>query len=246
VIVQGLGNVGFYASRFVQEEGGAVVVAIAEREGGIHAPQGLDVQAVRRHRVETGSLLNFPGARNVATAEEVLELDCDVLIPAALENQITAANAPRIRARLVAEAANGPVDPEAARILQKRGVLLLPDVYLNAGGVTVSYFEWLKNLSHASFERMTTRWEEMATSRLLAAMERLTGAEFSDAERSALMQGPLEIDYVQSALAETMELAYAQIHKQWKGRGLPDLRTAAFCFAIGRVAETYRAQGICP
>ena len=246
VIVQGFGNVGYHAARFAQQDGGCIVVGIAEREGGIYARDGVDVDAVARHRAETGSLLDFPGARNVADPDEVLELDCDVLVPAALENQITAANAPRIRARLIAEAANGPVDPAAARILQERGVLLLPDVYLNAGGVTVSYFEWLKNLSHTSFERMTTRLEEMASERMLGAMERLAGARLDDAERSELTRGPREIDFVRSALAETMTYAYHQIRGEWKTRGLPDLRTAALCFAIERVAETYRSQGIFP
>ncbi len=246
VVVQGLGNVGYHAAHFAQTEGGAVVVGIAEREGGIYAPDGLDVDAVQRHRAESGSLLDFPGAENVASPGEVLELDCDVLVPAALESQITAANASRIRARLVAEGANGPVDPEGERILLDRGVLVLPDVYLNAGGVTVSYFEWLKNLSHASFERMTTRWEEMASDRMLTAVEKLTGQSLSDGERRMLVQGPREIDFVKTALAETMELAYAQIHGLWRARGLPDLRTAAFCFAIERVAGAYRAQGIFP
>ncbi len=246
IVVQGLGNVGYHAARAAQVEGGAVVVAVAEREGGIYAPEGLDVEAVYRQRAETGSLLDYPGARNIASPAEVLELDCDVLIPAALEGQITAANAPRIRARLVAEAANGPVDPEAARILGERGVLLLPDLYLNAGGVTVSYFEWLKNLSHASFERITTRWEKLATTRLVATMERMSRSSLGEDERELLTRGPREIDLVHSALAETMELAYQQIHTLWTQRSLPDLRTAAYCFAIERVAQTYRDQGIFP
>ena len=246
LVVQGLGNVGYHAAHFAQQDGGCVVVGIAEREGGIHAPDGLDVDAVAKHRAETGSLQNFPGATNVLSPAEVLELDCDVLVPAALENQITAANAPRIRARLIAEAANGPVDPGAARILEEGGRFLLPDIYLNAGGVTVSYFEWLKNLSHASFERITTRWERMANDRMLGAMERLSGAELGADERSELTRGPREIDFVRSALAETMELAYRHIHERWRSRGLPDLRTAALCFAIERMGETYRSQGIFP
>jgi len=246
LVVQGLGNVGYHAAHFAQRDGGCVVVGIAEREGGIHAPDGLDVEAVAKHRAETGSLLDFPGATNVHSPAEVLELDCDVLVPAALENQITADNAPRIRARLVAEAANGPVDPAASRILAERGVFVLPDIYLNAGGVTVSYFEWLKNLSHTSLERITTRWERIASDRTLGAMERLSGAKLEPAERLELTRGPREIDFVESALAETMELAYRQIHGIWRSRELPDLRTAALCFALGRVAETYRSQGIFP
>lgn len=246
VIVQGLGNVGYHAARFAQHEGGARIVAIAEREGGIHAPDGLDADAVLRHRNETGSLLDFPGAENVPSSAATLELECDVLIPAALENQITRANAGRIRARIVAEAANGPVDPEGEEILLERGVLVIPDVYLNAGGVTVSYFEWLKNLSHASFERMTTRYEEMATLRILDVLERTTGKRLTEAEKQAVAEGPREVDFVRSALAETMEEAYRRLHELWRARRLPDLRTAAYCFAIDRVASAYLAQGIFP
>jgi glutamate dehydrogenase (NAD(P)+) len=245
VVVQGLGNVGYHAAHFLQQEG-AVVVGVAELEGGLHHPDGLDVEAVTRHRRETGSLLGYPGAEEVVPSDRLLEADCDILIPAALENQITAENAPRIRARIVAEAANGPVDAAAERILLERGVFVVPDVYLNAGGVTVSYFEWLKNLTHASFERMTTRYEEVAAGRLVAMVERLTGQSVGEAERRILTRGPQEIDFVRSALAETMEIAYRQVHDEWKTRGLPDLRTAAFAFAIRRVADIYRAQGIFP
>jgi glutamate dehydrogenase (NAD(P)+) len=246
LVVQGLGNVGSHAARFAQEEGGAVIVAIAELEGAIHAPDGLDVEAVRRHRHETGSILDFPGARNLARSADALELDCDVLVPAALENQITADNAPRVRARVVAEAANGPVDPSGEAILLERGIFVVPDIYLNAGGVTVSYFEWLKNLSHASFERMTTRYEEIATGRILDAVESLAGRRLGESERRAITEGPREIDFVRSALAETMEKAYQQVRELWKRRALPDLRTAALGFAITRVAQSYLAQGIFP
>jgi glutamate dehydrogenase (NAD(P)+) len=246
VIVQGLGNVGYHAAHFLQREGGAVVVGIAEREGGIYRPDGLDVDAVLDHRRSTGSILGLPGAEDVTPSERMLELECDILVPAALENQITEANAGRIRARIVAEAANGPVDAKGERILLDRGILILPDIYLNAGGVTVSYFEWLKNLSHASFERMTTRYEEIATGRMLAVLERLTGSSIEEQEKRSLIEGPQEIDFVRSALAETMEVAYRRIRDEWKSRGLPDLRSAALAFAIRRVGAIYQAQGIFP
>jgi glutamate dehydrogenase (NAD(P)+) len=246
VIVQGLGNVGYHAAKFASEEGGALVVGIAEIEGGIYDPDGLDVEAVARHRRETGSLLDAPGKSRVLSSAETLEQECDVLIPAALENQITAENAPRIRARIVAEGANGPVDPAGEAILLERGVLVIPDIYLNAGGVTVSYFEWLKNLSHASFERMTTRYEEIASLRVLDTIERLTEKLLSADEKRTLAEGPKEIDFVYSALAETMEQSYQHVHDLWKRRGLPDLRTAAFCFAINHIANSYLSQGIFP
>jgi glutamate dehydrogenase (NAD(P)+) len=246
VVVQGLGNVGYHAARSIQREGRGIVVGIAEREGGLYSADGLDVEAVTRHRRESGSILGFPGAEDVSSPAQILELDCDVLVPAAIENQITAENAPRIRAKIVAEAANGPVDPEGERILLDRGTLIVPDIYLNAGGVTVSYFEWLKNLSHASFERMTTRYEELANARMLRAVEQLTGKSLPDDQRRGLLEGPSEIDFVRTALAETMELAYQRVHQVWKSDDLPDLRTAAYRFGIAQVANSYLAQGIFP
>jgi glutamate dehydrogenase (NAD(P)+) len=245
VVVQGLGNVGAHAARCLSEAG-AVVIAIAEREGAIHHADGLDVDAVIAHRRETGSILDYPGARNLAPGEDALELDCDVLVPAALENVITAENAPRIRARVIAEAANSPVHPDGEAILLERGVLLIPDLFLNAGGVVVSYFEWLKNLSHVSFDRMTRRNDESRAERTLTAVERLVGRALPAPERAAVTHGPRELELVRDALEETMVTAYEQIRELRMVRGLDDLRTAAFLSAIERVGRSYVAQGIFP
>ena len=159
MIVQGLGNVGYHAAKFCRE-GGATIVAIAEYDGAIANPQGLDPDAVVAHRRNRGSILGFPGATDITPTAAALELDCDILIPAALENVLTADNAPRIKAKIILEGANGPTTPDAERIFRERGVLVIPDLYANAGGVTVSYFEWLKNLSHVRFGRLEKRFEE--------------------------------------------------------------------------------------
>ena len=173
-------------------------------------------------------------------------MDCDILVPAAVEGAITAENAPRIKARIIAEAANGPVYSDAEPILAEMGTLLIPDLWLNAGGVTVSYFEWLKNLSHVSFDRMNKRYEEISTRRLLEATEHLTGTAFPPEEMQRLTRGPSEIDFVRSALQETMSESYRQIYEKWRSEDLPDLRTAAFLIAIERVAAYYVALGIFP
>ena len=246
IVVQGLGNVGSHFARIVQQEGDARVIALAEMEGAIHSEEGLEVDAVLAHRAETGSILDFPGATNLERSEDALELECDILVPAALECVITPENAPRIRARTIAEAANGPVEAAAESILRERGTFIIPDVYLNAGGVTVSYFEWLKNLSHVSFERMHKRYEEMATRDVLEAVEELTSSRFDAGEFAALTRGPDEIDFVRTALAETMSDAYQQISELQRQRDLPDLRTAAFVIAIERIAGNYTALGIFP
>jgi len=246
VIVQGLGNVGYHAAYFLQHDGKALITGITEREGGIFAAEGLDVEAVFAHRKTTGSLLDFPGAINVPDRTALLEYDCDILVPAALENQITGENAARIQAKIIAEAANGPVNFDAEKILLERGILMLPDLYLNAGGVTVSYFEWLKNKAGVSFERMMARHEELVKEALISEMEKLSGQKIPDARRAQLVEAPGEELIVNSALEQTMIRSYQSIHKLWRTRNLPDLRTAAYLYAIERVSESYNYHGIFP
>lgn len=246
VIVQGLGNVGYYAAWYLQHEGGAAVTGIAEREGGIFNADGLDVEAVFTHRRETGSILNFPGAENVPNGLDLLERDCDVLVPAALENQITGSNAGKIQAKVVAEAANGPVDFEAEVILRERGVVMLPDLFLNAGGVTVSYFEWLKNKAGVSFDRMISRHEELVKRELIEEMERLTGTKVPAERLPRLIHGPREEELVVAALEQSMMTAYERIQRFRRERELPDMRTASFLLALERVADSYSQHGIFP
>lgn len=247
VVVQGLGNVGYHAAKYCREEGGAIIIAIAEQEGAIMNPNGLNEADVFRHRKETGSILNFPGATNILNSKDALELECDALIPAALENQITDENAARIKARIIVEGANGPTTPEAEDILIKKGVLVVPDVYANAGGVTVSYFEWLKNLSHVRIGRMGKRYEQSSELRMLHAIEVATGKKFTETEREVVVRGPDEQDFVNSGLEDTMVIAYQRLREIWKGDSrMADLRTAAFFDAIEKVARSYAELGIFP
>jgi glutamate dehydrogenase (NAD(P)+) len=245
IVVQGLGNVGFHAAKYCRE-GGATIVAIAEREGAIYNSDGLIEEDVFRFRKETGSILNFNGATNISKPEAALELECDVLIPAALENQITEQNAARIRTRILLEGANGPTTPEAEAILLKKNVLVIPDVYANAGGVTVSYFEWLKNLSHVRFGRMGKRYEESEDRRLLQAIELATGHKFTDTQRTSFVHGAEELDLVNSGLEETMAVAFNEILELRRMKQIPDLRTAAFLNALEKIARSYAELGIFP
>lgn len=246
VVIQGLGNVGYNAARFCQLSGGRIV-GLAEYEGAITNPRGLDVEEVAKHRKETGSILNFPGATNLPNRNTALELECDILIPAALENQITEDNASRVRARIVAEGANGPTTAAAEQILLQNNVLVVPDIYLNAGGVTVSYFEWLKNLSHVRFGRMGKRFEQKSFGNVVDVLEKTTGKQLSPEERKAVARGADEIDIVNSGLEETMVNAYQQIHEIWKSdRKVKTLRTAAFISAINKIAVAYLELGIFP
>lgn len=246
VVIQGLGNVGYWAARIIQEAGG-ILVALAEYDGAISNDKGLDVDQVQQHRRNSGSILNCPDSKNLESSMAALEYDCDVLIPAALERQITSDNAGRIKAKIVAEAANGPVTSGAERILLEKGVMILPDIFLNAGGVTVSYFEWLKNLSHVKFGRMSKRFEEGLHIAMLDAMEKVAGKELSLEERSTVIKGADEIDLVNSGLEETMYNAYDSIREIWVNtNGVNDLRTAAFVDAINKIAVSYKQMGIFP
>jgi glutamate dehydrogenase (NAD(P)+) len=246
VVIQGLGNVGYYTARFFQEAG-AVIVGLAESEGAIASRNGLDIERVMAHRKDNRTILGLAGTTNLANREAALELECDILIPAALERQLTAENAPRVKARLVIEAANGPTTPEADDILGRRGIMVIPDAYVNAGGVTVSYFEWVKNLGHVRFGRMQRRFEQGAYGRLLEAVEDVTGRRFTPEETQRLTQGASEEDLVNSGLEETMIAAYHPIREIWKReQGKVDLRTAAMIVAIDKVALSYEQLGIFP
>ncbi|MBO8141804.1 MAG: Glu/Leu/Phe/Val dehydrogenase [Firmicutes bacterium] len=247
VIVQGLGNVGYHASRFLAEEDGARIIAVIERDGAIVDERGLDVEAVYRHLQKTGGVEGFPGARFVPDGARVLEAECDMLIPAAVENQITAENAPRIQARLIVEAANGPVTAEADEILRRRGRVLIPDVYANAGGVTVSYFEWIKNLSHIRFGRLDRRFEELRGEQVTNALETVTGRTVPESVRRSLARAADELDLVRSGLDDTMRVAYQEIKEVMERHpDVDDMRTAAYMLGIDKIARSYIERGVWP
>jgi glutamate dehydrogenase (NAD(P)+) len=246
LVVQGLGNVGYHTAKFCREQG-ALLVAIAEREGAIHNPKGLNEDDVFNYRKRTGSLLGFPGATDIRRSADALELDCDVLVPAALENVLTGENAARIRAKIILEGANGPTTPEADDVFRKKGIMIIPDVFANAGGVTVSYFEWLKNLSHVRLGRMDRRRQAATELRMLQAIEMATGKKFTDAERQSFVKVTDELAIVNSGLEDTMIVAYQGIRETLRAQPkMGDLRTAAFKRAIDKVAVVYGELGIFP
>jgi glutamate dehydrogenase (NAD(P)+) len=246
VCVQGLGNVGYHCAYFFKEAG-AKIVGLAEYEGAIYNHEGLDLEAVVEHRKQHGSILDFSGATNFEESAEALEMDCDILIPAALENVINSENALRIKAKIIGEAANGPLTPEADEILALKGIIVVPDMYLNAGGVTVSYFEWLKNLSHVRYGRLEKRFDENMNKHILGQMEELTGKNVSKTEREFIMHGADEVDLVRSGLEETMITATREIMNIWDNNpAIPDMRTAAYVCAINKVGTSYEELGIFP
>ncbi len=250
VIVQGLGNVGYHAAKFLSEQDGCVITGIIERDGALFSPAGLDIEAVRDWIVKHGGVTGYPAANCIAEGAKVLEEDCDILIPAALEGVINLTNAHNIKARLIVEAANGPVTAGADDILRQKGVVIIPDMYANAGGVTVSYFEWVKNLSHIRFGRMQRRQEEARHQLIVNELERLDrhlGDAWSMTPdfKAQYLKGADELELVRSGLDDTMRIAYQSMRAVWHGReDVTDLRTAAYIVAIDRVAASYRAKGL--
>ncbi len=247
MVVQGLGNVGSNTALISQQEGDAKIIGIAEREGSIYSANGIDVEKLMAFRKETGSIIGFPGTEHIGDASAALELECDILVPAALENQITLANADRIKAKIIAEAANGPITADADPILLKKGILILPDFYINAGGVTVSYFEWLKNLSHHRFGRLENRFQNEAFTGILNKVEEMTGKTINAREKDFLTRGGTEVELVNSGLQDTMVVAYQQIRETLlQHSDIQDVRTAAFVCSLKKIASDYVSMGIFP
>jgi glutamate dehydrogenase (NAD(P)+) len=249
MIIQGLGNVGSYTGMISQDEGDVKIIGIGEVEGAVYNPNGINIHDLMAYRKEHKTIEGFPGTTFLEKKdrEKILEMECDILVPAALENVIHSENAARIKAKIIAEAANGPTTFEAEQVLLKNGKLIIPDVYLNAGGVTVSYFEWLKNLSHMRFGRMEKRFDQKHSEELVKTVEEMTGKTLRAEERAQLVRGADEIDLVRSGLEETMINAYQQI--RLLGRQKPDihdLRTAAFASAILKISSDYLNMGIFP
>lgn len=246
MVIQGLGNVGSHTGLISIEEGGAIVVAVSEIDGTIYSKDGIDIAKLLKYKAANGGILGFPGTTTM-DRDDWVGIDCDILVPAALESQIHKNNAKKVKAKVICEAANGPVTADAEEILLKMGVVILPDMYLNAGGVTVSYFEWLKNLSHIRFGRMEKRFDHNAYSNLVDLVLKMTGKRITQKEKDFLTRGADEVDLVRSGLEETMITSFHQIRDNYKKKkNVHDYRTAAFITALDKVASDYTTLGIFP
>lgn len=244
IVMQGLGNVGYHAAKFLQEEDDAKIICIIERDGAIVNQEGLPVEEVKAWIMANGGVKGFPESEYLENGLDGLELECDILIPAALESQITAENAPQIQAKLIVEAANGPVTADADDILREKGVIVLPDFFVNAGGVTVSYFEWIKNLSHIRFGRMQRRLDEYRSNATLRAIEELTGKKVPERLRQDMNQGSDELSMVRSGLDDTMRDAYGEVKDAMERHNIDEYRTAAFVVSLEKIAYTQLHMGI--
>jgi glutamate dehydrogenase (NAD(P)+) len=244
VVIQGFGNVGYWSGHFLSKHG-AKVIAVAEVGGAVFNKNGLDIEALKQHHLKSGSLHGFPGAQYIEQSTLALELDTDILIPAALENQINNTNASKIKAKVIAEAANGPITSGAEEILDKKGIIILPDLLTNAGGVTVSYFEWLKNLQHVRFGRLTKRFDTEVGTAVVEALEKGTGRKLADLEKRIISSGAGERELVYSGLHETMASAYNEVRRIAMEKNV-NLRTGAYISAISKIAKAYEQLGIFP
>ncbi len=245
--IQGLGNVGSHTGLISQNEGDVKIVCVAEYEGAIYKEDGIDMAKLLKYRKQRGTILKYPGSTTLKSRKDVLTVKCDILVPAALENQINMSNAHKVKAKIVAEAANGPVTSAAEDVLLKKGIVVIPDMYINAGGVTVSYFEWLKNLSHMRFGRMEKRFDQNTYHNIVNMVEKVTGKSITKKEKGMIVRGADEVDLVRSGLEETMVTSFNQIREIHKRRkSVKDLRSAAFISALDKISSDYLALGIFP
>jgi glutamate dehydrogenase (NAD(P)+) len=245
VVVQGLGNVGFHAAKFLSEEDNAKIICVIERDGAIIDENGINIENLNAYRQENdGNVQGYPDGQYTENGRACLELACDILIPAALEAQITHDNAPNIQAKLIVEAANGPITYHADQILRERGITVLPDACVNAGGVTVSYFEWIKNLSHIRFGRMQRRLDEFRGERIVEALEQMTGLAVPTNLKQDITQGADELTLVRSGLDDTMRQAYQEIRDAAQRHNIKDFRTATYVVALEKIARNHIEMGI--
>jgi glutamate dehydrogenase (NAD(P)+) len=243
IVVQGLGNVGYHAALFLQKEDKCKIITVIERGGVVRNKDGIDIQALKDHMTSGAPLEDFEGG-TVTQDDSALCDPCDILIPAALESVINLSNAHNIRTKLIIEAANGPVTAKADKILRDRGIIIIPDMLANAGGVTVSYFEWVKNINQIRFGRLQRRYEEGRSNALITALEK-QGMKFTRSFKSEFLDGADELDLVRAGLDDTMRLAYRSIRDTLQEKPeLEDLRTAAFYSSISDIALHYRSIGL--
>lgn len=245
IIIQGLGNVGYHAAKFLSQEDGAKIIKVIERGGSISNSSGINIEELKQHLDSGLPLKDYREGTFAKPNLEEIECACDILIPAATEGVINIKNAHKIKAKMIIEAANGPVTAMADSILRDNGIFIIPDLYANAGGVTVSYFEWVKNIGHIRFGRLQRRNEESKNRSLIDALANQNGLKFNDRFKSEYIEGADEIDLVRAGLDDTMRTAYVNIKTILENKPeLGDLRTSAFYSVINNIALHYKSIGL--
>ena len=244
VSIQGLGNVGYHAAKFLQEEDECRIICVMEHNGAIINPKGLNIEKIKQYYSEHGSFEGCKEGKFESNSSECLFKECDILIPAAKENVIDESNATRIQAKLIVEAANGPITFEADNVLNNQNITIIPDIMANAGGVAVSYFEWIRNLRHIRFGRLEKRRNAFQFDTLISAIESMTGKEMPEKFKEQFIEGANEIDLVRSGLDDMMREAYQKVRQSMIENDIPNLRTAAYKVALDRIAISYDSIGL--
>ena len=244
-ILQGLGNVGYHLSKFLTEDDGVKLIGISEFNGGIYNEDGINVEHAKKYFTKHNSFENYPKATFIKDSSLLLKRKCDILIPAARENVITEKNAEDISAKLIVEAANGPISYKGNQILNRKKIFVIPDILANGGGVAVSYFEWVKNLRHIRFGRLEKRRNQIQLNNLIEAIESMTGKTMPAKYKSNFHNGIEEIDLIRSGLDDMMIDGFQNVKKEFlKTDKIPDFRTAAFKAAIEKIALSYDFIGL--
>ena len=244
VSIQGLGNVGYHAAKFLQEEDECQIICVMEHNGAINNSKGLNIEKIKQYYSEHGSFEGCKEGKFESNSSECLFKECDILIPAAKENVIDESNATRIQAKLIVEAANGPITFEADNVLNNQNITIIPDIMANAGGVAVSYFEWIRNLRHIRFGRLEKRRNAFQFDTLISAIESMTGKEMPEKFKEQFIEGANEIDLVRSGLDDMMREAYQKVRQSMNENDIPNLRTAAYKVALDRIAISYDSIGL--
>ena len=243
IILEGLGKVGYFAARALRDHG-CTIIGVIEKDQSFFNSKGLDIDAIKNWLIESGDPKNYSNQAELKTKEEVFSENCDIYIPAATEGTITDENYNLLNAKIICEGANGPITSKADQQLTKKGILIIPDLYANAGGVAVSYFEWVRNLQHMRFGRMEKRRKEYENASLISVIESSTGAKISSQTKNLLNQGPSEIDLVRSGLEDMMTEAYENMSEIWNQNNYDSLRTTAFIYSIKKLIKSYKNIGI--
>lgn len=243
IIIQGFGNVGINSAKALYDNG-ARIIGVAEREGGIFSEDGIDIYQLEKYQSEKQTILNFPNTQNVKKSIDLLSYKCDILIPAALEGVITLNNADTIQAKIICEGANGPITYRANKKLLEKKKVIIPDIYANAGGVTVSYFEWIRNTSHIRMGRLNKRYEEDRGEAIIKAIQSISDKTIPKNLIKQLVHGANEEDIIASGLEDTMRTSFQDMLENKEKYDLDSYRMSAYAVALKKIEKSYLELGI--
>ncbi|PPR47132.1 MAG: Glutamate dehydrogenase [Alphaproteobacteria bacterium MarineAlpha5_Bin9] len=243
IVIQGFGNVGLNTSKALYDDG-ARIVAIGEKNGLIINEKGINIHKLIKYKNENNSILNFENAKTIKDSSKIIEIPCDILIPAALENVINTSNVNKVNAKLICEAANGPITYNANKILNDKKITIIPDIYANAGGVAVSYFEWIRNISHIRMGRLNKRYEEHRGQSIVEAINKISSKKLPKNLVDQLVYGANEEDIIASGLEDTMRMALQEILELKNKYKLTNYRVSAYSVALKKIEKSYLELGI--